>query len=259
MSRKSKTRKRAEQQSTGESRVLQMSLVEAAEILRENWGDILDPLAQVADDFGAGYRYSTVSQVGDRRRGENRPIFSTETELAVIRGSCRLIHDTYGTAQCALENLISFVLGKGLIVKTSSLPGAPSALASAVQVEIDRALAANKWQTVKEEEEYRRCVRDGETFLAIMPVDNTVRLRFIEPEQITEPAESTRIADWIGASSTPIPRPRTARAFSAITSSGQTPRRTGTTSPRLNLSTRNGTWIARSSGASRISTAFRTT
>jgi hypothetical protein len=180
-------------------------LVKVPQHFTEAWGDLVDPLEHLYDDptfdgYGGigGRSMAPIAQVSDRAHGANHPIFRTETELAAIRGAARLIHDVFPTAQTAMDALISYVLGEGFSYKAVDDGESPSGLVSAVQSVIAEFTARNKW-FLKEEELFRRSRRDGEVFAALFAVGGgRAEMRFVEPEQVTEPSSSREIEDWIG-------------------------------------------------------------
>jgi hypothetical protein len=183
-----------------EQQFIQLAMQEVP--LQEGWGDLVDPSEHLYDDpsFGFGNRtLSPVSQIHDRKHGRNRPIFETEYELAAIRGAARLIADTHPTALGMRETLTSYVLGDGFSYEPKPLPGCPDGLSGAVKVVLKEFFGANRWQAKKEEEAFDRAHRDGEVFMALLPsMSGVPRLKFVEPEQVTEPASPPEIEDWLG-------------------------------------------------------------
>lgn len=172
--------------------------LEAERQLMEGWGDLVDPTEYLRDDPTFDYRpIAPVSQRSDRAQGQNRPVFETEADLAIIRGTGRLLHDAFPTAQCALDNLVSYVLLNGFTYKAEAQPGCPDGLAKEVQAVIRDFQQLNRWRP-KEKEAFIRAHRDGEALLALFPLpEGRARLRIIEPAQNTEPADPRIIEDWL--------------------------------------------------------------
>jgi hypothetical protein len=140
--------------------------------------------------------------MGDRQTGRYRPVFETEHELAAIRGQARLLAGATSVAVCALENLANYVLGTGLTYEARSAQGfdAPAMLVADVQHVINQFLDDNDWIGDREREVHRRCHRDGECFIALYPGPaGRAKVRFIEPEQVSEPANSRELEDWLGS------------------------------------------------------------
>lgn len=177
-----------------------LELAATAVALRESWGDAVDPLEHLYDDpnYGSlGRPVSPVSQIGDRKHGQNFPIYQTETELAAIRGTARLIYDAFPTAQTAMANLVSYVLGDGLSYRTAPKHACPKGLDGAVQEVCVDFLTRNRW-FLREEEFFVRTRRDGDAFLYVRPCGyGDADLMFLEPTQVTEPSDPRAIEDWL--------------------------------------------------------------
>lgn len=154
--------------------------------LLEAVGDYIDPTWQFQDQLG---RYTVpAGYVGDRREGANGPTFTTEEELQVIRGNARVIADGNPYALGALQNLTNYVIGTGYTYTAVGQRNVdvPAALVEAAQRCVDEFLEENEWDA-RERELFRRARRDGEYFLRFFHTGaGHVRVRVIEPEQVTD-------------------------------------------------------------------------
>jgi hypothetical protein len=135
---------------------------------------------------------------GDRQEGRNRPIFWTEGELAAIRGMARILRASSPTAVCAFQNLTNYVIGTGYDYTVGDRGGAPARLVRLAQRIIDDFLEENNFCGDLDGEMFERLRRDGERALAMYHTgDGHVRVRLVEPEQITEPADPRLLDDWL--------------------------------------------------------------
>jgi capsid protein len=132
------------------------------------------------------------------------PLYSlgpaNESQLADIRRQCRQLALENEFAINGHENRISYIIGPGHTYKavptksmgaTAGLPSSasPTPLVSAVQQTLDDFLTTNRWHS-RQQEIVRRRDRDGEAFLRFFTApDGTLRVRFVEPDQIYTPPE----------------------------------------------------------------------
>jgi hypothetical protein len=188
-----------------------------------NW---IDPLERFCDDGerwlplgGDANSLSSIHGAG----AFTAPL--TELTLCDIRNQCRMLAATNEFAINGHENRISFIVGPGHSYRATavsavlphratavsavpyagpalqasdqsdadrdpSLPRSPSAaLAGSVQRELDHFVRANHWHA-RQQEIVRRRDRDGEAFLRFFTLaDGTLRLRFVEPDQIATPPQ----------------------------------------------------------------------
>jgi hypothetical protein len=168
----------------------------------EAWGDLVDPLEWLYDDSSFGRSLGPLSHIGDRDDGKSRPIIETEHDLAVIRGTARLLVKSIPTAIGVLKNLTNFCMGTGFSYKATprqNTQHVPLQLVDMVGQVIDEFLDDNDWVGDFERELFTRSRRDGEFFLALYPQPTgRVEARVIEPEQITEPEDPRSLEDWLG-------------------------------------------------------------
>jgi len=180
--------------------------------LREAWGDPLDTNEYLYDSPGWGTAagdgtYLPISQIDDRAGGRNAPLFRTEQELAEIRGTVRLIVDSYPIGHTVRESLISSILGEGFTYKAvGGDDGEVTDAAAAVQADLKRIFRRNNWYQF-EEEYFWRLRRDGEVFIWIRWDDDAglPYLRFVEPECVTEPKDPATVERWLAELGRPLP------------------------------------------------------
>jgi capsid protein len=118
--------------------------------------------------------------------------YRNESELAKIRNEGRQLVLLNEFAINAIENRISYVVGTGHNYKVSARKGieiVPDVLEHVMAV-IDRFTVANRWHA-RQQEIVRRKDRDGEVFLRFFEDVDTLRVRFVEPEQIGSPPGRT--------------------------------------------------------------------
>jgi capsid protein len=130
--------------------------------------------------------------LGSRVRGAAAAVpFGNEQELRAIREQCRALALTNEFAINGHENRISYVVGAGHAYRVSPKEDSSDAasLARQVQTILDDFVRSNHWQQ-RQQEIVRRRDRDGEAFVRLF-VDHrgTVRVRFVEPEQVATPPE----------------------------------------------------------------------
>ena len=178
----------------------------------ESWGTLVDPLEWLKDDPSFGRGIGPLSHANDRQGGRDRPLIETEHDLAVIRGTARLLAEVVPVAQGVLKNLTNFCIGTGFHYKAvardatsvaadagASVAADDQRLIAAVQETIDDFLESNDWVGDFERELFLRSRRDGEFFLALFPQPGgRAAARVIEPEQVTEPQNPRALEDWLG-------------------------------------------------------------
>lgn len=129
------------------------------------------------------------------RRGADFPFFANEQELSMLRDASRLCVGTDPNAIGLMGGLTSYTVGKGSVVRVKPRGNQHAELAQQAQAVIDDFCDQNKWFS-REEEYFRRTVRDGDAALRLFP-DNTgrVKARFVWPEQIRQP-DGTSSDEW---------------------------------------------------------------
>lgn len=133
-------------------------------------------------------------------RGDFLPAYINEMGLKLIRDWSRRISVFNEFALNAIENRISYIVGKGfqysVVPKQGSITPAqalddgpaiePDSLAQRAQAVLDEFIARERWSE-REQECVRRCDRDGEAFLRFFHVgQGRAAARFIEPEFVTQ-------------------------------------------------------------------------
>jgi capsid protein len=153
------------------------------------WDSFVDPLDALFDADGTRW-----SLVHDGVANSGGPAFS-EAHLSEIRAQCRALAVSNEFAINGHENRISYIVGTGHAYHAVARPehDAPEELLRDVQAVLDQFVRANRWHQ-RQQEIVRRKDRDGEAFLRLFPTaDGSVRVRFVEPGQVSTPPE--RIGD----------------------------------------------------------------
>lgn len=147
----------------------------------------------------------------DRSKGQNWPLWTTEQELDRFRIQSRILCRVNSFARGLLKNLTNYCIGRGYQYTAATKeigPGADPGRAGAqddarvkqlvaqVQDFLDKFLKRNRWGR-REREAFRRTWRDGECFLRLFfQDDGTTLVRFVEPEQVTNPSGVTEEDGW---------------------------------------------------------------
>ncbi|HUT11865.1 MAG TPA: phage portal protein [Thermoguttaceae bacterium] len=152
----------------------------------ELWDDFVDPADALYDLDGT--RWSRLGGEGVRGATSVVP-FNDESQLAEIRDQCRALALTNEFAINGHENRISYIVGTGHAYRVAGKKRdeVPESLIRDAQDVLDEFVRANHWQK-RQQEIVRRKDRDGECFLRFFHSgDGTVRVRFVEPEQVATP------------------------------------------------------------------------
>jgi len=170
--------------------------------LAENFGDVVDRREFLTDAREFGFPVAgPFASLSDRQEGKFWPIYQCEQDLARIRGrahNAATITPMYAGIVDALSN---YILGPGITFTAHSPTSDPHAaeLATAVQQTIDRFLDDNQFSGALDREAHSRSREEGEAFLFLAPrPDGRIAARFLECEQITEPADPRPLEDWLG-------------------------------------------------------------
>ena len=164
--------------------------------LQERWGEPVEPREA---GFGAdGPLPAIPAALDDRRDGRCVPLYETESDLARMRGSARRLALLTPVAQGALDSLANYIFGPGFTVRVEG-NDAPPAWRGVAQRILDRFADDNDLAGLCDRELHHRTREDGEAFVQLISRrDGGCRLRFLEPEQITEPANPRPLEDWLG-------------------------------------------------------------
>ena len=158
------------------------------EAFDELWQGFVDPDDAYYDDDGT--RWISPSATGTWHAGGGVP-YLDEVQLAEIRSQCRRLALSNEFAINGHENRISYIVGPGHKYRVVPRRGQPAneVLLAEVQTVVDEFLRLNKWHQ-RQQEIVRRRDRDGECLLRFFTAaDGTTRVRFVEPDQVTTPAE----------------------------------------------------------------------
>ncbi len=168
----------------------------------EAFGDIIDPTEYLNDEPGWGGQ-NVAAYLVSRDRGGNAPTFSTDQELAGIRGASRIICDASVNAKCALQNLTNYVIGTGFkysIVDKNRIvkPGEePTPLAKDATRIIDEFLQRTKYGTAKRRKRLLwQQRRDGEVFVTLWHVGmGKAEYRVTDPGFFITPFDTRALDD----------------------------------------------------------------
>ncbi|MCC7085934.1 MAG: phage portal protein [Pirellulales bacterium] len=161
-----------------------------ADQLRESysqwWDSVVDPREPYWDDSQTWLPLAAGDSAAIAHGCPN-----SDAQLAEIRGQCRLLALENEFAINGHENRVSYIVGPGHTYRATVRKGqrARSELVAEVQRTIDEFIELNGWHR-RQQEIVRRRDRDGEAFLRFFSSrDGTLRVRFIEPDQIITPSD----------------------------------------------------------------------
>lgn len=172
-------------------------------------GGFVDSRDYVSDDpaFSFSATSSLYSLLSDRQWGKYWPVYQHEIDLMRIRGSCHNLRLLCGTLDGLQDSLANYVLGKGFTFlaqpaeRAAGIFGDSDLLVSAVQRCIDRFIDDHGFDgSGLDREAHHRSREDGEAFCPIEwdPRMGRVKMRFLECEQVTQPASTTSLDNWLG-------------------------------------------------------------
>lgn len=134
----------------------------------------------------------------DRRDGACRPLYATELDLARLRGAARHLATLTPVAGGALDALANYTFGPGftfgVAAESASVP-----LRDAARALLEEFVDDNDLAGFLDRELHHRSREDGEAFVQLVAAPpGRVTLRFLEPDQVTEPANPRPLEDWLG-------------------------------------------------------------
>jgi hypothetical protein len=175
----------------------------AGQALVEDFGDVVDRREYLTDDPNFGFPLlNPFSVLSDRQEGKYWPIYQSEQDLARIRGRSHNLITLTPMHAGVLDALSNYVLGSGFTFTARGAEEAPRGLTPAVQSTIDRFLDENDFYGSFDREAHNRSREDGEAFVLLAPAQGgRIRARFLECEQITQPADPRPLEDWLGCGS----------------------------------------------------------
>lgn len=173
---------------------LDLKMLEASSALYDN---LIDPREPFLDDpefwFPLGSGEQVPQNIDSRKRGEVLPVYLTEYGLKLLRDKSRHQCHYNEFAINAVENRVSYIVGKGMkttAVRKNGKPGQPASkdpLAGQVQAVIDEFQSRERWGE-RQQEIVRRGDRDGEAILRFFHVgQGRAAVRYVEPEHLKDP------------------------------------------------------------------------
>lgn len=167
------------------------------------WGDVV-PFAEYPqfDLQGGG---TTVpmpfTTIDDRADGRCRPLYETEIDLSRQRALSRNLSAITPIKEAAFEQLKRHTFGEGITVKVSARKGqeVPAGVVERVQRLVDEFLDTNDVINGLDVELHDRSREDGEALGWLQWKRGKSRLTIPEPDQLTQPAESGALSDWLNS------------------------------------------------------------
>jgi hypothetical protein len=158
------------------------------------------------DNYGYQAYAATFTTKTDRQDGRNWPYWTSEAELAAIRGTVRLLAAYNKTTFGVLNKLRDYVVGKtGFTRKAESKRDAPKELLDAITNILDEFDELNSVtggsrsaELPMDQEGCIRHSRDGELFIGLWHRgEGRVEARMVEPDQVSEPTNPGGLEDWL--------------------------------------------------------------
>ncbi len=162
--------------------------------------DVVDRREYLTDDPNFGFPLlNPFSVLSDRQEGKFWPVYQCEQDLARIRGRAHNLVTLTATHTGVLDALANYVLGPGFTFTARATTPEAADLAATAQGVIDRFLDENHFHGALDREAHARSREDGEAFLVLAPqAGGAIQARFLECEQITQPADPRPLEDWLG-------------------------------------------------------------
>jgi hypothetical protein len=156
------------------------------------FSDFYDRLTNDPNFFGG------VNNTSRRKTGGDFPFFNSEQELGVLRESARMLCGMNPHAKGLLKGLLGFSIGLGASVRVQPKKNVPEQradeaekLQEAAQAHVDCTQTRNRW-VARHQEFFTRSRRDGEAYFRLFHhEDGQTDIRFVWPEQIRQPPNST--------------------------------------------------------------------
>lgn len=168
------------------------------------WYDLMSRW-QYGFEFGG---WGFPAGASNRRYGRYFPFFQSEGDLNLLRAPARHLAAMNDYAKGAINCALSYVVGGGMryrcAVRADVVDAEEKAfakkVAAALQVALEDFQKLNQWQggeqPAVEREFFRRSRRDGDAILVSYPQrDGTTRVRFVDPERLTQPPGET-FEEW---------------------------------------------------------------
>ena len=123
-------------------------------------------------------------------------IFLSETQLDLLRSYARFLYETNTWAKGVVERLCEFIIKGGYTfeVQPARDRDTDKTLVKKAQKMLDDFGCKNQWNEIRQQELFRRSLRDGEWFLQFFPQEDAITsVRVVEPECIRSPNSEP---DW---------------------------------------------------------------
>jgi capsid protein len=174
--------------------LLRKRTLESATNWYDDYVNPAEPLFDTPDFFFPLAGENLPFNLDNRLKGELLPVYVTEYGLKILRDYSRWLAAFNPFALNALENRVSYVVGRGFGYRAVPARGDDPAdwrLCRKAQEVIDDFLERADWGEL-EQEVMRRADRDGEAFLRFFPTgDGVCAVRTVEPEHVRSPGDQS--------------------------------------------------------------------
>ncbi len=167
----------------------------SADPLSETWGEWVDSReARFSTEFPA---VGPATTVDDRLDGRCRPLYESEVDLARMRHAARRLALATPVTAGAFDALANYTFGPGFTLQVLETGAGRRARDWAARV-LEQFIDDIDLAGVIDRELHLRSREDGEAFLHLkVRPHGRLGLRFLEPEQVTEPADPRPLEDWL--------------------------------------------------------------
>jgi capsid protein len=174
--------------------LLRKRTLETASNWYDDYVNPAEPLFDTPDFFFPLAGENLPFNLDNRLKGELLPVYITEYGLKILRDFSRWLAAFNPFALNALENRVSYVVGKGFGYRAVPAKGQEASdwrLCRQAQAVLDDFLERTDWGEL-EQEVMRRADRDGEAFLRFFPTgDGLCTVRTVEPEHVRSPGDQS--------------------------------------------------------------------
>jgi hypothetical protein len=170
--------------------------------------NVVDPRDYLGNEFQSPQMYAGVqpTQIWNREDGRNFPIYLTEVELRYIRGMGRMLSDFHPIGKGIMGKIVNYTAGTGVAITAAVKKHGvvETDLLRSVNAVIEEFMDYNDISCGADREVVLRSHRDGDGSVALWHEGGSkVALRFVEPDQITQPANEQQILEWMGYDASP--------------------------------------------------------
>lgn len=170
--------------------------------------NVVDPRDYLGNEYQSPqiYSESMPTQIWNREMGRNFPIFLTEIELRYIRGMGRQMADFHPIGKGVMNKIVNYTIGPGITLAAvlNRFSNMGDGIVLKINKVLDHFMEYNEISCGADQEVCLRDHRDGDGAVSLWHEGGErVALRFVEPDQITQPGPEQQILEWMGYDGSP--------------------------------------------------------